>query len=167
VVDSLWPQFRHALGQSRGSNVAQKTARHRLLAQLCQSFIFHSTHKLQSSAGWTVLLLATSHTMLRTAAVRALRAASTPRIVRQLTSSRPQGALNGLLRSSQAAPSFVLPSIRCYSAPAGLSKDEVQGRIMDLLKNFDKVGFLASIAPSRSMLTVCPGYRCNKGTLFN
>ena len=31
--------------------------------------------------------------------------------------------------------------IRCYSAPAGLSKPEVEGRIMDLLKNFDKVGF--------------------------
>jgi len=29
--------------------------------------------------------------------------------------------------------------IRYYSAPAGLSKPEVEGRIMDLLKNFDKV----------------------------
>ncbi|KAF7504723.1 hypothetical protein GJ744_001792 [Endocarpon pusillum] len=76
--------------------------------------------------------------MLRTAAVRALRAASTPRIVRQASSARPQ-ALNTFLRSSPAAPSLAVPSIRFYSAPAGLSKDEVQGRIMDLLKNFDKV----------------------------
>jgi hypothetical protein len=29
--------------------------------------------------------------------------------------------------------------MRCYSAPAGLSKAEVEGRIIDLLKNFDKV----------------------------
>ncbi|ERF74864.1 hypothetical protein EPUS_03248 [Endocarpon pusillum Z07020] len=76
--------------------------------------------------------------MLRTAAVRALRAASTSRIIRQASSARPQ-ALNTFLRSSPAAPSLALPSIRLYSAPAGLSKDEVQGRIMDLLKNFDKI----------------------------
>ncbi|MCJ1312124.1 hypothetical protein MMC25_005798 [Agyrium rufum] len=29
--------------------------------------------------------------------------------------------------------------IRKYSAPAGLGQDEVEGRILDLLKNFDKV----------------------------
>lgn len=34
----------------------------------------------------------------------------------------------------------MIPSIRAYSAHAGLSQDEVQGRILDLLKNFDKVG---------------------------
>jgi NADH dehydrogenase (ubiquinone) 1 alpha/beta subcomplex 1 len=28
---------------------------------------------------------------------------------------------------------------RCYSAAAGLQKNEVEGRIVDLLKNFDKV----------------------------
>ena len=33
----------------------------------------------------------------------------------------------------------MVPSIRFYSAHAGLSQDEVQGRILDLLKNFDKV----------------------------
>ena len=32
-----------------------------------------------------------------------------------------------------------IPSLRWYSAPAGLAKEEVQGRIIDLLKNFDKV----------------------------
>lgn len=30
-------------------------------------------------------------------------------------------------------------SLRCYSAAVGLSKEEVEGRIMDILKNFDKV----------------------------
>ncbi|RMZ77373.1 hypothetical protein DV737_g4379, partial [Chaetothyriales sp. CBS 132003] len=44
-----------------------------------------------------------------------------------------------LAQSSYIAPSFTLSSIRCYSAPTGLSRDEVQGRILDLLKNFDKV----------------------------
>lgn len=31
---------------------------------------------------------------------------------------------------------------RAYSAPAGLAKPEVEGRIIDLLKNFDKVWIL-------------------------
>lgn len=30
-------------------------------------------------------------------------------------------------------------AVRCYSAPGGLPKDEVQGRIIAILKNFDKV----------------------------
>jgi len=76
--------------------------------------------------------------MLRTAAVRALRAASTPRIARPWSSIRPQISPS-FLSSSHLAPSFAIQSIRCYSAPSGLSKEEVQGRIMDLLKNFDKV----------------------------
>ena len=41
--------------------------------------------------------------------------------------------------STTAAPSTFVSAVRCYSAHAGLSKDEVQGRILDLLKNFDKV----------------------------
>jgi hypothetical protein len=46
-------------------------------------------------------------------------------------------------RSSFFQPKQITPTYfqaaRCYSASAGLSQDEVTGRIMDLLKNFDKV----------------------------
>jgi hypothetical protein len=41
--------------------------------------------------------------------------------------------------AAQFTPSLVSQSIRFYSAPAGLSKDEIEGRIVNLLKNFDKV----------------------------
>ncbi|MCJ1399297.1 Acyl carrier protein, mitochondrial [Xylographa trunciseda] len=49
-----------------------------------------------------------------------------------------------IIPSSQAVLTRATPinrfqPVRCYSAPAGLSKGEVEGRIMDLLKNFDKV----------------------------
>jgi hypothetical protein len=37
------------------------------------------------------------------------------------------------------APSTYFQAVRCYAASAGLNQDEVTGRIMDLLKNFDKV----------------------------
>ena len=73
--------------------------------------------------------------MYRTAAVRALRAATRAPVLRQT----PMIRQTPFLQSSKATPAFAIQSIRCYSAPAGLSKDEVQGRIMDLLKNFDKV----------------------------
>ncbi|ETN37868.1 acyl carrier protein [Cyphellophora europaea CBS 101466] len=73
--------------------------------------------------------------MYRTAAVRALRAATRAPVLRQTPIIRQ----TPFLQTSKVAPSFAVQSIRCYSAPAGLSKDEVQGRIMDLLKNFDKV----------------------------
>ncbi|KAJ9611306.1 mitochondrial acyl carrier protein [Cladophialophora chaetospira] len=76
--------------------------------------------------------------MMRTGAVRALYAATRTQAIRQLPAFRSQISTS-LLQSSRVTPSFVAQSIRCYSAPAGLSKDEVQGRIMDLLKNFDKV----------------------------
>ncbi|EXJ89710.1 NADH dehydrogenase (ubiquinone) 1 alpha/beta subcomplex 1 [Capronia epimyces CBS 606.96] len=75
--------------------------------------------------------------MFRAGAVRALYAATRTQVPRQLPAFRTQISAS-LLRSSLVAPSVVVPSIRCYSAPSGLSKEEVQGRIMDLLKNFDK-----------------------------
>ena len=75
--------------------------------------------------------------MLRTGAVRALRAATRAPALRQATPVRSQ--LPSLLQSSRATTPFAVQSIRCYSAPSGLSNQEVQGRIMDLLKNFDKV----------------------------
>ncbi|KAF2134657.1 acyl carrier protein [Dothidotthia symphoricarpi CBS 119687] len=70
--------------------------------------------------------------MFRTALLRsagsAVRAA--PRC--QASMARP-------VARSALTPSAYFQAARCYSASAGLSQDEVQGRIMDLLKNFDKV----------------------------
>ena len=78
--------------------------------------------------------------------------AAAPRL-RQASIVRPQ-IHNHTTRSSRFAPSIVFPSIRCYSAPAGLSKEEVQGRIMDLLKNFDKVCVKESSNTTHSSLTL-------------
>ncbi|RPA98817.1 acyl carrier protein [Choiromyces venosus 120613-1] len=77
--------------------------------------------------------------MFRSVAVRACRAFSTVAVTARVSApivARP------ILR-----PQFVRPSIaakvivgaRCYSAPASLSKQEVESRIMDILKGFDKV----------------------------
>ncbi|KEF52584.1 NADH dehydrogenase (ubiquinone) 1 alpha/beta subcomplex 1 [Exophiala aquamarina CBS 119918] len=76
--------------------------------------------------------------MLRTGAVKALQAITRIQVPRQLPAFRSQIS-SSYLQSSRIAPAFSVPSIRCYSASAGLTKPEVQGRIMDLLKNFDKI----------------------------
>ncbi|OGE57835.1 hypothetical protein PENARI_c001G06977 [Penicillium arizonense] len=72
--------------------------------------------------------------MFRSAIVRSLRA-SAPRVIKTPAPFQ--------IRSSPIAVPQFTPSIfqgaRLYSAPAGLSKDEAEGRIVNLLKNFDKV----------------------------
>ncbi|KAH8697121.1 acyl carrier protein-like protein [Talaromyces proteolyticus] len=74
--------------------------------------------------------------MFRSAVVRSLRA-SVPRAVR--ASAARQFKPVPVARPSQIVPVFQSQSVRFYSAPAGLTKDEVEGRIVNLLKNFDKV----------------------------
>jgi NADH dehydrogenase (ubiquinone) 1 alpha/beta subcomplex 1 len=69
--------------------------------------------------------------MFRSAIVRSLRA-SAPRVIKTPAPFQ--------VRSSIAAiPQFTPFQTRLYSAPAGLSKTEAEGRIVNLLKNFDKV----------------------------
>ena len=74
--------------------------------------------------------------MFRSAVVRSLRA-SVPRTIR--ASAARQIQITPAVRPSQFVPVFQSQSLRFYSAPASLSKDEVEGRIVNLLKNFDKV----------------------------
>ena len=38
-----------------------------------------------------------------------------------------------------STPAISLSAVRCYASGAGLAQEEVTGRILDLLKNFDKV----------------------------
>ena len=49
-------------------------------------------------------------------------------------------ALYSRTTSNRPSLSTSYNGARFYSAPAGLERQEVEGRIMDLLKNFDKVG---------------------------
>ena len=102
--------------------------------------------------------------MLRTVAVRALRASSARQVARQLTNTRPQ-SITSSFRFSPITPTFAVSSIRCYSAHAGLSKEEVQGRIMDLLKNFDKVCNSGVCPRGASITNRVKGYGSVEGIL--
>lgn len=78
--------------------------------------------------------------MFRTALLRTARSAvrAAPRC--QASMARPV-ARSSFFQPKQT-PSTYFQAVRCYAASAGLSQDEVTGRIMDLLKNFDKVRIL-------------------------
>ncbi|KAL1996912.1 hypothetical protein VTN49DRAFT_7777 [Thermomyces lanuginosus] len=83
--------------------------------------------------------------MFRSALVRSLRA-SAPRAIR-VPVSRPITTPRAV-RPAQFVPGFQSMTARFYSAPAGLSKEEVEGRIINLLKNFDKVNDASKIGPT-------------------
>ncbi|KAF7578020.1 hypothetical protein PtrM4_022600 [Pyrenophora tritici-repentis] len=76
--------------------------------------------------------------MFRTALLRSARSAvrAAPRC--QAAMARPV-ARSAFAQPRQITPSVYFQAVRCYGASAGLSQDEVTGRIMELLKNFDKV----------------------------
>ncbi|OCK82789.1 acyl carrier protein [Lepidopterella palustris CBS 459.81] len=83
--------------------------------------------------------------MFRTSLFRSARAAvrAAPRF--QSPIARPV-ARSFLFQSKQITPAAYFQAVRCYSAHAGLSKDEVEGRILDLLKNFDKVSDVSKLS---------------------
>lgn len=74
-------------------------------------------------------------------------------------------ARTSFVQSKPMTPSVYFQAARCYSASAGLSQDEVTGRIMDLLKNFDKVRQMRH-GNERMWLTCDLGYGCFKGSLL-
>ena len=76
--------------------------------------------------------------MIRTAFLQSVRCASRAGISTRLSASRTTSSCFALA-ASRTPPAPKFQCARWYSAPAGLSKPEVEGRIMDLLKNFDKV----------------------------
>ncbi|KAK9643295.1 mitochondrial acyl carrier protein [Aspergillus fumigatus] len=84
--------------------------------------------------------------MFRSAVVRSLRA-SVPRAVR--TPAAFQIRSSPVARPAQFAPRFAYQGVRLYSAPAGLNKEEVEGRIVNLLKNFDKVSDASKVRGHR------------------
>ncbi|KAF2835149.1 acyl carrier protein [Patellaria atrata CBS 101060] len=84
--------------------------------------------------------------MLRTALLRTARSASKSVVRRPALILRPFTPTS-FLQSRQVAPSACFQALRCYSAHAGLAKDEVQGRILDLLKNFDKITDASKLSP--------------------
>ncbi|KAI9680784.1 MAG: hypothetical protein M1817_004224 [Caeruleum heppii] len=84
--------------------------------------------------------------MFRTALLRSVRGLAT-------SATRSAGPVIRPIRPvssasvARLAPITRFQAVRCYSAHAGLAREEVEGRIMDVLKNFDKVNDASKISP--------------------
>ncbi|KAK7712062.1 mitochondrial acyl carrier protein [Botryosphaeria dothidea] len=76
--------------------------------------------------------------MFRTAILRSARGAARSVTRWQAPIARP---VVPTLRaqSRQQLPAACFQAVRCYSAGGALNRDEAEGRILDLLKNFDKL----------------------------
>ncbi|EOD49925.1 vacuolar protein sorting-associated protein 74 [Neofusicoccum parvum] len=85
--------------------------------------------------------------MFRTAILRSARGAARSVARWQAPIARP---VVPTLRaqSRQQLPAVCFQAVRCYSAGGALNQDEVQGRILDLLKNFDKVQDASKLSPT-------------------
>ncbi|PPJ51350.1 hypothetical protein CBER1_10057 [Cercospora berteroae] len=75
--------------------------------------------------------------MFRTALLRATRAAAQSS-VRAAPVART-AVRSPFVTSRISSPAPRIAAIRCYASSSGLGQEEVTGRILDLLKNFDKV----------------------------
>lgn len=103
-------------------------------------------------------------TMFRTALLRSARC------VAQSSTRVAQPALRTAVRSPFitsriTTPATRLAAIRCYASSSGLAQDEVTGRILDLLKNFDKVRIEMRRSIRGIGLTHYTGSRPIQGTL--
>ncbi|KAF1983524.1 acyl carrier protein-like protein [Aulographum hederae CBS 113979] len=86
--------------------------------------------------------------MLRTAVLNTAKAVARTSVRTPASIARPVFASNSLLRSQFTPAVASFQPIRCYSAHDGLSKDEIQGRILDLLSKFDKVQDATKLSPT-------------------
>ncbi|PMD14043.1 acyl carrier protein-like protein [Hyaloscypha hepaticicola] len=84
--------------------------------------------------------------MFRTALLRSTRSVASQAVRTSGAIARPVAPSSFIIKSRFAPTAF--QAARCYSAAAGLSKPEVEGRIVDLLKNFDKVSDPSKLSPT-------------------
>jgi hypothetical protein len=118
--------------------VAQASGFSRSLASSAKQ---SSSRYLRPSFNNLHLLTLTSNliTMFRTALVRSARC------IAQASTRAPRPAIrraalaSPFTQSRISSPVVQLAAVRGYASSSGLGQEEVTGRILDLLKNFDKV----------------------------
>ncbi|KAK4498369.1 hypothetical protein PRZ48_011027 [Zasmidium cellare] len=77
--------------------------------------------------------------MFRTALLRSARC-----VAQTSTRAATRPAVRTAIRSPfitsrVSSPAATISAVRCYASSSGLAQEEVTGRILDLLKNFDKL----------------------------
>ena len=81
----------------------------------------------------------TTVAMFRTSIVRSARAVAQASARSYSTPAFRRAIPTPFAAAWTPAPVSRITAVRCYAAGSGLNQEEVTGRILDLLKNFDKV----------------------------
>ncbi|CZT14094.1 probable NADH2 dehydrogenase (ubiquinone) acyl carrier chain precursor [Ramularia collo-cygni] len=84
--------------------------------------------------------------MFRTALLRSARCVAQQTSVRAASPAVRTALRTPFITSRISTPATSLSAVRCYASSSGLGQEEVTGRILDLLKNFDKVSDASKLA---------------------
>lgn len=120
--------------ESRGNSRLELPQQGRIRDVCPSSPPLHATFPIHSIS----LTQHNTATMFRTALLRATRAAAQSS-VRAAPVARAAAIRSPFVTSRISSPATRIAAIRCYASSSGLGQEEVTGRILDLLKNFDKV----------------------------
>lgn len=77
--------------------------------------------------------------MFRTALLRSARCAAQTSTRAAARPAVRTAIRSPFITSRVSSPATTISVVRCYASSSGLGQEEVTGRILDLLKNFDKV----------------------------
>lgn len=104
-------------------------------------------------------------TMFRTALLRSARCVAQTS-ARAATRPAVRTAIRSpFITSRVSSPATTISAVRCYASSSGIGQEEVTGRILDLLKNFDKVRrMIEAGVEERHWLTADTGAGRIKGT---
>lgn len=80
--------------------------------------------------------------MFRTALLRSAQALAQTSTRAAAPAVRTAAIRSPFITSRVSSPATSISAVRCYASGSGLGQEEVTGRILDLLKNFDKVRYV-------------------------
>lgn len=107
----------------------------------CASLLLHIHHQ-PSHTPYIPIIYPITHitaAMFRTSIVRSARAVAQVSARSYSTPAFRRAIPTPFAAARTVAPVSRITAVRCYAAGSGLNQEEVTGRILDLLKNFDKV----------------------------
>jgi hypothetical protein len=107
----------------------------------CASLLLHIHHQPSHTPDNPIISPITHITaaLFRTSIVRSARAVAQVSARSYSTPAFRRAIPTPFAAARTVAPVSRITAVRCYAAGSGLNQEEVTGRILDLLKNFDKV----------------------------
>lgn len=121
------------------STDSYRTKSHRVEAPATSKGPTSSRKTSVSATPAPITSITATSTMFRTALTRSARCIAQASARTQQPAVR-RAIVSPFVSSTRiTVPAISIAGVRCYAGSSGLAQEEVTGRIMDLLKNFDKV----------------------------